>query len=104
MYEQIYLWRPRTDPTLPADITSYFAMLQNQGPHGGAFDYRSVLTDVLGWVVERAAGARLADLISCELWRPIGAEFDAEVTVDAPVTRWPTAACAARSVTSRGSG
>ena len=33
--------------------------------------------------MERAAGARLADLISSELWRPMGAEFDAEVTVDA---------------------
>ena len=83
VYEQIYLWRPRTDPTLPADITSYYPMLENQGPHGGPFDYRSVLTDVLGWVMERAAGARLADLISSELWRPMGAEFDAEVTVDA---------------------
>jgi len=83
VYEQIYLWRPRSDPTLPADITAYYRMLQNQGPHGGPFDYRSVLTDVLGWVMERAAGARLADLISSELWRPMGAEFDAEVTVDA---------------------
>jgi CubicO group peptidase (beta-lactamase class C family) len=83
VYEQIYLWRPRADHDLPADITEYFATLQNARPHGGVFDYRSVLTDVLAWVVERAAGARLPELISRDLWRPLGAEFDAEVAVDA---------------------
>jgi CubicO group peptidase (beta-lactamase class C family) len=41
-----------------------------------------VLTDVLAWVMERAAGARFADLVSTHLWQPMGAEFDAEVTVD----------------------
>ena len=67
---------------LPPDVTATIATLRNQGPHGGPFDYRSILTDVLGWVMERAAGARLAELISRELWQPMGAEFDAEVTVD----------------------
>jgi CubicO group peptidase (beta-lactamase class C family) len=38
---------------------------------------------MLAWVMERAAGARLADLISDRLWQPMGAEFDAEITVDA---------------------
>jgi CubicO group peptidase (beta-lactamase class C family) len=82
VYEQIYLWRPRTDPALPFAITDYFPMLVNQGPHGGPFDYRSVLTDVLAWVIERAGGARLPDLIAAELWGPMGAEVDAEITVD----------------------
>ena len=36
----------------------------NQGPHGGPFDYRSILTDMLAWVMERASGMRLAELIS----------------------------------------
>jgi len=82
VYEQIYLWRPRTDIELPADITTYYATLGNERPHGGRFEYRSILTDVLAWVMERAAGARFADLVSDELWGPIGAEGDAEITVD----------------------
>jgi CubicO group peptidase (beta-lactamase class C family) len=82
VYEQIYLWRPRVTKRLPSDVTAYIATLGNQGPHGGPFDYRSILTDVLAWVMERAAGARLAELISRELWQPMGAEFDADVTVD----------------------
>jgi CubicO group peptidase (beta-lactamase class C family) len=41
----------------PADAIEYFATLVNDGPHGGPFRYRSILTDVLGLVLERAAGS-----------------------------------------------
>lgn len=83
VYEQVFLWRPRDpDSGLPDDALSYYATLGNDEPHGGAFRYRSVLTDVLAWVIERAGGARLSDLLSRELWQPMGAEFDAEITVD----------------------
>ena len=83
IYEQVCLWRPRSRDDIPTDLISYYATLENDGPHGGPFRYRSVLTDVLGWVIERAGGARLADLIGERVWGPMGAEFDAEVTVDA---------------------
>lgn len=83
VYEQVYLWRPRHGRRLPADALGYFATLRNDGAHGGPFRYRSILPDVLAWVLERAAGARLHELIARELWQPMGAEFDAEITVDA---------------------
>ena len=82
-YERVYLWRPDNAQPRPADALGYFATLQNDGPHGGPFRYRSILTDVLAWVIERAAAARLHQLIASELWQPMGAEFDAEITVDA---------------------
>jgi CubicO group peptidase (beta-lactamase class C family) len=81
-YERVYLWRPDDGRPRPADALGYFATLRNDGPHGGPFRYRSILTDVLAWVIERAAGARLHQIIARELWQPMGAEFDAEVTVD----------------------
>ena len=74
--------RPQARVDLPTDITAYYATLANERSHGGRFDYRSILTDVLAWVMERAAGARFADLVASELWAPMGAEDDAEVTVD----------------------
>jgi len=83
VYEQVYLWRPRTSVDLPADALSYFATLRNDGAHGGPFRYRSILTDVLAWVIERAGAGRFHDVVSDELWAPMGAEFDAEITVDA---------------------
>ena len=82
-YERVYLWRPPDGRPVPEDAIAYFATLRNDGPHGGPFRYRSILTDVLAWVIERAAGARLHELIAAELWQPMGAEFDAEITVDA---------------------
>ncbi len=81
-YERVYLWRPDSATPRPADALEYFATLHNDGAHGGPFRYRSILTDVLGWVIERAAGARLHDLIAKLIWQPMGAEFDAEITVD----------------------
>ncbi|MEA2581407.1 MAG: hypothetical protein QOE83_2299 [Actinomycetota bacterium] len=82
VYEEIYLWRPKSGRRLTDDATVYFAGLKNDGEHGGPFRYRSVLTDVLAWVIERAGGDRLPQLISRELWQPLGAEFDADITVD----------------------
>jgi CubicO group peptidase (beta-lactamase class C family) len=82
-YERVYGWRPDTAEPRPADALAYYQTLFNDGTHGGPFRYRSILTDVLGWVLERAGGARLHDLIARLIWQPMGAEFDAEITVDA---------------------
>jgi CubicO group peptidase (beta-lactamase class C family) len=48
----------------------------------GKFSYRSGSTDVLGWALEEATGQPLAELISTHIWKPMGAEFDAFITVD----------------------
>jgi CubicO group peptidase (beta-lactamase class C family) len=82
-YERIYLWRPDTGEPRPADALSYYPTLTNDGEHGGPFRYRSILTDVIGWVLEKAGGSRLHELIGTLVWQPMGAEFDAEITVDA---------------------
>jgi hypothetical protein len=78
--DRVYLWRP--GEPVAASAPEYFGTLRNEGPHGGPFQYRSVVTDVLAWVLERAGKARFADLVARELWQPMGAESDAEVTVD----------------------
>lgn len=82
VYEQIYQLRPRTTSALPRDALTYFATLKRDREHGGAFRYSSILTDVLAWVLERAGGERFHELVSQELWSPMGMEFDAEVTLD----------------------
>jgi CubicO group peptidase (beta-lactamase class C family) len=81
--ERVAGWRPRTRPDLPPDLYAYMATLRNQGPHGCPFDYRSILTDVLGWVLERAGGDSFARLYSRFVWSRLGAEHDAEIKVDA---------------------
>jgi CubicO group peptidase (beta-lactamase class C family) len=41
-----------------------------------------LLAETCTWVLERAAGTRLHELIAGQLWQPMGVEFDAEITVD----------------------
>ena len=51
-------------------------------PHGELFEYRSIETEVLGFCMERAAGKRLPEIVSDEIWSPMGAEESASFTVD----------------------
>jgi len=48
----------------------------------GTFIYKSGTTDVMAWVLEAATGKRYADLVSERLWKPLGAEQNAGITVD----------------------
>lgn len=57
-------------------------LTETEAEHGARFRYRSIETDVLGVLMERAAGMRLADLVSDRLWAPMGAAEDACFTVD----------------------
>ncbi len=81
-YETVMGWAPPLDPPAASGLYEYISRLENASDHGGPFAYRSILTDLLGWVLERASGLRLPELLSREIWIPMGAEFDADVTVD----------------------
>jgi len=75
-------WRPGAQGDGDGGLYAYLATLGRNNDHGGTFTYRSADTDMLGWVCERAAGTRMADLISLLIWQPLGAEFDAEISCD----------------------
>lgn len=64
---------------------SYFEFLQTvrqRGEHGQAFGYKTVNTDVLGWVIARATGCNVAQLLSERIWSRLGSEQNAYFTVD----------------------
>lgn len=75
-------WRPSRAGERPRGLYAFLTRLRADRPHGGTFAYRSAETDALGWVIERAAGARIADLLSELVWQPLGAEHDAEWLCD----------------------
>ena len=82
-YRKAQGWDPLAPGEEPSDLRTWFRSLtEPDGPHGGAFHYVSPNTDLLGWVIERAAGRRYPDLVSELLWRPMGATADAYITVD----------------------
>lgn len=82
-YRKAQNWNPLEPGERPSDLRSFYAsMTGSDGPHNGRFHYVSPNTDLLGWVIERASGQRYADLMSDRLWRPMGAERSAYITVD----------------------
>ncbi|MBY3260023.1 serine hydrolase [Rhizobium laguerreae] len=77
-------WKKGQNPNWHTNIWDLVLSLKDlECPHGTSFRYRSIETDVLSFVLERAAATPLAELVSRELWGPMGAEEDAYFTVDA---------------------
>lgn len=75
-------WKPRRGDA-PACIWDQIMTLKaTERAHGAKFEYKTIETDVLAYCIVRAAGTNLAELISRELWRPLGAEQSACMTVD----------------------
>jgi CubicO group peptidase (beta-lactamase class C family) len=66
----------------PRSMADYMAGTRKLGEHGAAFSYKTINTQVLCWLIERASGRRLADLLSERLWAPIGAQCDASISID----------------------
>jgi CubicO group peptidase (beta-lactamase class C family) len=79
-YRQSTGWYPSDG--VSSGLHAYLCTIQKRAPHGERFHYVSPNTDVLGWVCERASGLPYADALSRFLWVPMGAEADADVTVD----------------------
>lgn len=81
-HEQASAWRGRT----PIAEKGLFAFAQttkkDEREHGEKFHYASINTDVLGWLIERASGQRFHEFMEETMWSKLGAEHDAEISVD----------------------
>ena len=76
-------WVPRlADYTGPDGNFAFTASLGKNAPHGGDFVYRTPNTSALQWIIERVAGASLAEQIHARFWAPMGMERDAALGVD----------------------
>ncbi len=73
---------PPEPGTAPTSLLEYLTTVQKLGAHGEAFNYRTVNTDVLAWIVRRVTRQPFAQVLSERLWQPLGAEEDAYITVD----------------------
>jgi CubicO group peptidase (beta-lactamase class C family) len=70
----------------PKNIYDFLKTLKKEGEHGAGFVYRTVHSEVLGWIVSRVAGKHFADLMSERFWTQLGMEEDAYVMVDSTGT------------------
>jgi len=81
-YREVTGWNPISAATPAGGLHDFLLRLKANRPHGGHFQYTSPNSDLLGWIVERASGQSLAELLSQLIWQPMGAEFEANITVD----------------------
>jgi CubicO group peptidase (beta-lactamase class C family) len=66
----------------PRTFYDFLVALKKEGEHGQQFAYKTVNAEVLAWIVKRASGQSLADLLSAKVWQKLGAESDAYFHVD----------------------
>ncbi len=74
------------DYTGPRSYFEYLQTVQHEGRHGEAFGYRTVNSDVLGWIIARVTGQNVNAYLSERIWQKLGAEQDAYMTVDSTGT------------------
>jgi CubicO group peptidase (beta-lactamase class C family) len=63
-------------------LYDYLPTVAARGEHGAAFAYKSVDTEVLGWVIRRVTGKDVAALLSERIWSRLGVEQDAYYLLD----------------------
>ena len=66
----------------PDGYWEYLQQVQPEGRHGEQFHYKTINSDMLGWIISRVSGKSVTELASERLWRRMGAEQDAYQTVD----------------------
>jgi CubicO group peptidase (beta-lactamase class C family) len=64
------------------DLEKYVQHLKIEKPAGGKFEYKSVNSQLLGMVVERAVGKPLSAYLSEKIWQPLGMESSALWNID----------------------
>lgn len=69
-------------PEAPANYYDYFVTLRKEGRHGAAFGYKTVNTDVMGWIISRVTGKSIPTLLSELIWKPLGTHVDGYYQVD----------------------
>ncbi len=66
----------------PDGYWEYLQQVQPDGGHGAEFHYKTINSDMLGWMISRVTGKSVTDLASERLWSRMGMEQDAYQTVD----------------------
>lgn len=65
-----------------ASQDEFAASLKNINKPGTVYDYISLDTHVLAMIIVKTTGKTLSEYMQEKLWQPLGAEFDAQWTID----------------------
>lgn len=68
--------------TGPQTFYEFLQTVKKEGEHGGAFAYKTVNSDALGWIIRRVTGRSVGENLSARIWSRLGMEQDAYFSVD----------------------
>lgn len=66
----------------PNNYFEFLKTVKPDGEHGVAFGYKTVNSDAMGWIISRATGKSIPQLLSEKIWKPLGTHFDGYYQVD----------------------
>jgi CubicO group peptidase (beta-lactamase class C family) len=66
----------------PTNYYDYLATVQKEGQHGQDFGYKTINTDVMGWIISTVTGKSIPQLLSERIWQPLGTHFDGYYQID----------------------
>nr|WP_229197585.1 serine hydrolase [Bradyrhizobium acaciae] len=72
----------------PTSFYGFLKTLKKEGQHGEAFAYKTVNSDVLGWLIRRGSGKTVGELLSERIWQKLGMEQDAYMLIDSEGTEF----------------
>lgn len=66
----------------PSNYYEYLKTVKKKGKHGKEFAYKTINTDVLGWIISRVTGKSIPELLSERIWKPLGTHIDGYYQID----------------------
>jgi CubicO group peptidase (beta-lactamase class C family) len=66
----------------PDNFYAFLQTVKKEGKHGDKFAYKTINSDVLGWILHRASEKPFAHLLQDRIWCGLGMEQDAYLSVD----------------------
>ncbi|MDF9801387.1 CubicO group peptidase (beta-lactamase class C family) [Catalinimonas alkaloidigena] len=66
----------------PIGYYEYLETVKKNGQHGEAFGYHTINADALGWIMAKATGKSVDELLSDKIWSRLGVEQDSYYQVD----------------------
>jgi CubicO group peptidase (beta-lactamase class C family) len=83
LYDLATNWEPVPEGKSQMGLHEFYSQIKHPGKlKDDTFRYVSANTDLLGWAIENATGSNINNLLSDLLWKPMGAENEAYITVD----------------------
>jgi CubicO group peptidase (beta-lactamase class C family) len=71
-------------------VFAFLPSIEKEREHGKSFVYNSPQTDVLGWILTRATGKPVEQIVSDEFWSSLGTESSAYYFLDTAGYAWAT--------------